>query len=257
MDTLQALVLGVVEGVTEFLPVSSTGHLILASKLMAIPESDFLKSFEVAIQLGAILAALLLYWRSLLLSPQILLRVCVAFLPTAVIGLLLHGFIKRVLLGSDVVVLWSLLIGGIALIVFEQWYGPRQASHSHLKSISLKTAFLIGVGQSLALLPGVSRSAATIVSGLLLGMDRKSTVEFSFLLAIPTMAAATGLDLLSSETGFSASEWTMLSVGFVAAFLVALVAIRWLIRYVSHHTFTPFGIYRIAAAALYALFILR
>ncbi len=257
MTTLQALLLGSIEGITEFLPISSTGHLILASKLLHVEQTEFLKTFEVAIQLGAILAALLLYWRRLFFSWQTFLRVSVAFIPTAVIGLLLHGFIKRVLLGNDIVVVFALAGGGIALILFEQWYKPRQHSHSHIAQLPLPSAALVGCGQSLALLPGISRAAATIVSGLLLGMDRKTVVEFSFLLAIPTMAAATGLDLLSSTTGFSPDEWITLATGFLAAFVVALLAIRWLLHFIAHHSFTPFGVYRIVAALLYAAVMLR
>lgn len=257
MTFLDALLLGLVEGVTEFLPISSTGHLILTSHVLALPQTAFLKTFEVVIQLGAILAALLLYAGTLLRSSAVTLRVAVAFVPTAVIGLLLHDVIKTVFLASDLIVVWALAVGGVVLIVFEQWYKRPPSAHTDLARLPLLTAVLIGVGQSLALLPGVSRAAATIIAGLLLGMDRKAVVEFSFLLAIPTMAAATGLDLLTSKAGFSAQEMLLLATGFLTAFVVALLAIRWLIAYIQHHSFTAFGIYRILLAGVYAVFLLR
>lgn len=256
MTLMDAVVLGAVEGIAEFLPISSTGHLILAEHLLGLPQTEFLKSFSVAVQLGAILAAAALYAKTLLTSWQILLRVGIAFLPTAAIGLLLHDVIRAVFLGNDAVVTAALAGGGVALIAFERWYRPPPTAHGVSARMPLANAFLIGLGQSLALLPGVSRSAATVVAGLLLGMDRKAVVEFSFLLAIPTMAAATGLDLLTSRAGFTGQEWGLLAVGTCVAFGVALVAIRWLLSYVQHHTFTAFGVYRIALAAVYAVFFL-
>lgn len=256
MTFFDAVVLGVVEGISEFLPISSTGHLILASHLLGIEQTEFLKTFDIVIQLGAILAALLLYGKTLLTSWQVTLRVAVAFVPTAIIGLLLHDLVKSVFLESDLIVVMALALGGAFLIGFEHFYRRPPSAHTDLRRIPVPNALLIGVGQSLAMLPGVSRSAATVVSGLLLGMDRKAVVEFSFLLAIPTMAAATGLDLLKSQAGFTRQEFLLLAAGFVTAFAVALVAIRWLLSYVQHHTFTAFGVYRLALAAVYALFFL-
>lgn len=257
MTFLDAFILGMVEGVSEFLPISSTGHLILTSHFLGLEQTEFVKSFEVAIQLGAILAALALYAKTLFSSWQTMWRVGLAFIPTAILGLLFHDLIKEVFLESALIVVVALAAGGVLLIGFEQWYKRPPSAHADLARIPPKNAVLIGVGQSLALLPGVSRSAATIVTGLLLGMDRKAVVEFSFLLAVPTMAAATGLDLLKSETGFSAEEFRLLAVGFVTAFIVALLAIRWLLSYVQRHTFTTFGVYRIALAFVYAMFFLR
>lgn len=247
MDILHAVILGMVEGVTEFLPVSSTGHLILASKLLGLPETEFLKSFEISIQLGAILAVVALYWRKLLLDWEIMKRLIAAFMPTAVIGFLLYKTIK-LWLGSETIVLWSLFLGGVALIVFELWHTERPDAHDDIATIPYRTAVILGLFQSIAMIPGVSRSGATIIGGLLLGLRRATIVEFSFLLAVPTMAAATGLDLFRHVSSFTAADGDALLAGFVVSFLVAWASIVWLLRFVRTHTFIPFGIYRIAIA---------
>lgn len=257
MDFLDSLVLGVIEGITEFLPISSTGHLILGETLLKIPQTEFLKSFTVIIQLGAILSVVVLYWNRLFIERTVWKKIIVAFLPTAAVGYALYGIIKNALLGNDAIVVLALFLGGIALIVFELWYREKQnegKAESH--ELSYRQAFIVGLAQSLAVIPGVSRSAATIVGGLALGVSRKAIVEFSFFLAVPTMAAATSLDLLKSSFVFSGGEWLMLALGFVVSFLVALWAIRFLLRFVANHTFIPFGIYRIAAAALFFLFVI-
>jgi undecaprenyl-diphosphatase len=246
MDIFHAIVLGVVEGVTEFLPVSSTGHLILASQLLHVPETEFLKTFEIAIQLGAILSVVALYWRKLL-QFEVMKRVAVAFLPAAVIGLVLYKAVKA-LLGSETTVLWALLLGGVFLIAFEYWHTEKDDAHEEIETLPYKTALLIGLFQSLAMVPGVSRSGATIVGGLLLGLKRTTIAEFSFLLAVPTMAAATGLDLIKNFESFSSDQFGVLAAGFVMAFVVALGAIKFLLRYVKTRTFAPFGVYRILLA---------
>lgn len=259
MTALHALILGIVEGISEFLPISSTGHLILTSRLLGLPESEFLKSFEIAIQLGAILAVCIVYWRTLLQNKgTTLLKVGVAVLPTAVIGFALHGFIKTYLLGSVPTVLWSLFLGGVFLIGFERWYVKNHESRitnheSDLGSISYKQAISLGIFQSIAIIPGVSRSAATIVGGLLMGINRRTIVDFSFLLAIPTMAAATAYDLLKSYDEFSASDGLNLGIGFVVSFVVALMSIRWLLLYIQTHSFQAFGVYRILIALVFGL----
>lgn len=255
MTILESIILGVVEGLTEFLPVSSTGHLILASDLLGIPSSEFLKSFEIAIQLGAILAVVALYWRSFL-DLEVLKRVIVAFIPTGIIGLALYGFAKEYLLDNTQVVLWALLLGGVALIVFELMHKEKEDARQDVKSISYMQSFWIGVCQALAIIPGVSRSAATILGGLFLGVGRVAIVEFSFLLAVPVMFAATGLDLYKSAGSFSADNFTALAVGFVVSFVVAIASIRFLLKYVRNHTFIPFGVYRIVLALLFFLVIL-
>lgn len=257
MDLWQTILMGIVEGITEFLPISSTGHLILTSRLLNIPQSDFLSSFQIAIQLGAILAVVLLYARSLILEWEILKRVMAAFIPTAVIGLTFYKVIKQYLMGSELVVAWALLIGGIILIIFEFFYKEKETSLGEISALSYKQAVLIGVFQSFAMVPGVSRSAATIIGGLSLGLKRKTIVEFSFLLAVPTMVAATGLDIIKSAAEFSADQIGLLAVGFVAAFLVAVVSIKFLLYFIKNHNFVVFGIYRIVIALLFLILWMR
>lgn len=256
MTLLDGLVLGIIEGITEFLPISSTGHLILAGKLLGIPDSDFYKTFEIAIQLGAILSVVVLYWRSFL-DLEIVKRLVVAFIPTGIIGLLLHGVAKKYLLGNEFVVLGALFLGGIVLIVFERFYRHGDETVQSVHAITYKQAAFMGFFQSLAIVPGVSRSAATIVGGLLTsGMSRITIVEFSFLLAVPTMFAATGLDVIKSASLFSNVNLGILSVGFITSFLVALFGIKFLLDYVRKNSFTAFGIYRIVIALLFFLFLL-
>ncbi len=258
MSWLDALILGIVEGITEFLPVSSTGHLILTSTLLGLPSTEFLKSFEIAIQLGAILAVVCLYWRSFL-DVSILKKLLVGFIPTAAIGLALYKVIKTYLLGNPAIVLWALALGGVALIVFELLHKekPRQGEgEDAISDITLWQSFCVGLFQAVAVIPGVSRSAATIMGGLLIGVRRSAIVQFSFLLAVPTMAAATGLDMLKSASLFSFSQAGVLAVGFISAFVVALFSMRFLLRFVRTHTFIPFGIYRIGAAILFFLIIM-
>ena len=245
--------MGIVEGITEFLPISSTGHLILTSRLLNIAQSSFLSSFEIAIQLGAILAVVLLYWRSLILEKEVLKRVIAAFIPTAVIGLIFYKAIKHVLMGSELVVVWSLLIGGVILIVFELFYRERKDSLEDISALSYKQAVLIGIFQSFAMVPGVSRSAATIIGGLSLGLRRKTIVEFSFLLAVPTMAAAAGLDIVKNAASFSADQIGLLTIGFLVAFFIAIIIIKFLLYFIKNHNFIVFGIYRVAVAVLFLM----
>jgi undecaprenyl-diphosphatase len=251
MTIWQTMILGVIEGLTEFLPVSSTGHLILASRLLDIEESGFLSSFNIAIQLGAILAVVLLYWRRLLLDAQVFKRVAAAFIPTAVIGFVLYKFVKQVLLQSEMVVVWALALGGIVLIAFELFYQEKDHSVGEIAGLSYPQAVAIGVFQSFAMIPGVSRSAATIIGGLALGLKRKTIVEFSFLLAIPTMAAATGWDMLKSASAFSSDQFGVLGLGFVISFFVALASVKFLLYFIKNHNFVVFGLYRMAAAGLF------
>ena len=255
MTIFHVIVLGVVEGFTEFLPISSTAHLVLVSELFRLGQSEIVRTFEIAIQSGAMLAVLVFYWRKFL-EWEMLKRIAVAFIPTAIIGLLLYKVVKQYLLGSTTVVLWSLLIGGIALIMFERYQKGRESRIQDIENISYKQAFTIGLFQSLAIVPGVSRSAATIVGGLLLGISRSAIVEFSFLLAVPTMAAATGLDLLKSYHTLASGSFGLLAVGFVTAFVSAFIAIKFLISYIQKHTFTPFGVYRVMLALVFLTFLI-
>lgn len=250
MSIFYAFILGIIEGITEFLPISSTGHLILTADLLNIPISEFLKTFEISIQLGAILSVLVLYWKRLIVDKKLISKVVLAFLPTAVIGLIFYSFIKNVLLENNQVVLWSLFLGGIILLVYERWIRT-PISGIDLNSITYKQSFLIGLFQSVSIIPGVSRAAATILGGLLVGLNRSTIVEFSFLLAIPTMGAATVLDLSKSADSFSSSQFGVLAVGFITAFFVSMVTIKWLLKYIQTHNFKIFGLYRIAVALLF------
>ena len=254
MTFFDAAILGLVEGITEFLPISSTAHLMFASDILGLAQTAFVKSFEVAIQLGAILAVVVLYWRKFL-EVETIKKVAVAFVPTAIIGATLYPVIKNALIGNTLVALAALFAGGVFLIVFERWHLARPATEP--RELTYKEALLVGTAQAIAVIPGVSRSAATIVGGLALGINRQTIVEFSFLLAAPTMAAATALDLYKNAGEFSHANWGALLVGFVVSFVVALAAIKWLLRFVKTHDFTGFGIYRIVAALLFALLLLR
>jgi len=251
MTFLQACILGLVEGITEFLPISSTGHLIVTSRLLGVTDGEFARSFDIAIQLGAIFAVVMLYARTLVLNWKVLTRVFAAFIPTATLGLIFYKTIKHFLLGSETVVIVSLFLGGVFLIFFEKAIASKPVSKTSLESISFRQAVLVGLFQSISMIPGVSRAAATIVGGLWLGLPRKTIVEFSFLLAVPTMLAATALDLLKTEIAWTPRETGLLATGILVSFFVAMIAIRFLLRFIQKHDFKPFGYYRIAAACLF------
>lgn len=256
MEYFQAIVLSVVEGLTEFLPISSTGHLVLAADILNISQTDFVKSFEIIIQLGAIAAVVFLYGKTFLTSKRVSLRILTAFLPTALLGFFLYRYIKSFLIGNMGITLLALFFGGIALIFLELFHKEREQHVKKIEDLSLKQSFLIGVCQSLSMVPGVSRAAATILGGLFVGANRKTSVEFSFLLAVPTMLAASGLDIIKSEFAFSQREYFLLATGFVGSFLVAIVAIKFLLRFIQNHTFISFGIYRILLALLFWIFLI-
>lgn len=256
MNIFEATFLSIIEGFTEFLPISSTGHLLLASKLLNIPQTEFVKSFEIIIQLGAILAILVLYWKKLIGNFKLWKNILVAFLPTAIIGLLFYKIIKEVLFENILITVFALLIGGILLIVVEKLYREKDEHVDSLEKLTLKQSFLIGVAQSVSIIPGTSRAAATIIGGLLVGTKRKVAVEFSFLLAIPTMMAATGLDLIKSNFEFNYQEILILLVGLIGSFITALLVVKWFIKFIQTNSFIPFGIYRIVLAVIYLLLFL-
>jgi undecaprenyl-diphosphatase len=254
LDLLSAVILAVIEGLTEFLPVSSTGHVILAATLLNVAETPFVKSFELALEFGSILAVVVLYWR-LFLDFEILKRLIVAFIPTGIVGVLIYPFFKNVLFGNDQVVLWALLLGGVFIILFE-WRYQQRGEIQEMAKIPYVHCLIIGAFQSISVIPGVSRSAPTIMGGLALGMKRETIVLFSFLLAVPTMVAASGYDLLMSYNEFSSGQISLLLVGFVASFLVALPAIKLFLGYVRKHSFIPFGVYRIVVVMLFFFFVI-
>lgn len=253
MNLIQTLILSIVEGITEFLPISSTGHMILASKLLKIPQTEFVKSFEIIIQLGAILAVVVIYFKKLVLSFnwELYKNIVLAFLPTIFFGLFAYDYIKRYLIGNSVVVIWSLLIGGVVMLLFERFHKLSTKPYT-LSPIRYLT---IGLFQVLSMIPGVSRAFATIFGGMVVGMKREEATEFSFFLAIPTMAAATVLDLVHTDM----SVWTgpninTLAIGFIGSFLTAYVAVKWLIKFVQKNNFNIFGWYRIILALLFFAF---
>lgn len=253
MTGFDAVVLGIVEGLTEFLPVSSTGHLILASELLHLPQSDSHKVFEVAIQLGAILAVACLYRRRLTLRSNLLVKLAVGFFPTGTIGFLLYKAVKHLFDPSVVSV--SLIVGGIAFLVVERYLKDHRPATLDVADVSYRTAFTVGLVQCLAMVPGVSRSGATIIGGLLCGMNRSAAAEFSFLLALPTMLAATCYDVYKNVAAFRGGDWDNLMIGFAVSFVFSIVGIKVLVRFVASHTFIPFGLYRIAAGAFFLIFI--
>ncbi len=261
-----AIILGIVEGLTEFIPVSSTGHLIVVGNLLRF-EGEKASTFEVAIQLGAILSVVVLYWdRFLGLIPckenpiprsgsalegwSGLWRIGLATVPALIVGYLAHDFIKAHLF-TPAAVAWALAVGGIGILIAERFV-LRRFSRS-LDTLTLRQALGIGLFQTLSLWPGTSRSAATIVGGLLLGLDRKGAAEFSFLIAVPIMVAATGYDVLKMTGAFTSEDVAQLVVGFIVSFIVALMAIPSFIRILSRWSLAPFAWYRIVAAPAFYL----
>ncbi len=244
MTVLDAVILGIVEGLTEFLPVSSTGHLILASTLLGIPQSDFNKTFEIVIQLGAILSVVFLYFNRIKNDFELWKRIIAAFIPTGIIGFVLYKIIKQYLFNPHIVVA-SLIIGGILIIIIENSMKKKTQTIKDMSKLSYMKAFFIGTVQALSVIPGTSRSAATIIGGLFAGLDRKTAVEFSFLLAIPTMFAATGYDLYKSGFALNSSQWHLVAIGFVVAFFSAIIAVKSFIAFISRFTLVSFGVYRI------------
>jgi undecaprenyl-diphosphatase len=252
-DWISAVVLGVIEGLTEFIPVSSTGMMLLAKKAMGLPDG-FWDTFAVMIQLGAILAVVVLYFRKLMAqvvrlpsdpdARRFALSVIVAFAPAVVLGLALHDFIKTVLFDSPWVQCVSLIAGGLVLLVIDR-LAPPPADHDPMR-LPLWKSLVIGLFQCLAMLPGVSRSGATIVGSMLMRVEKRAAAEFSFFLAIPTMAGAFALDAWKSRDQLTAATVPLIAIGFVVAFVVALVVIRAMLAIVTRRGFAPFGWFRIA-----------
>lgn len=249
MTVVQAILLAIIEGLTEFLPVSSTGHMIIGSAAMGIATEPFVKVFTVAIQFGAILSVLVLYWRRFLQNFQFYVKLFVAFLPAVVFGLLLKKQIDS-LLEDVAVVAVALIAGGIVFLFLDGYFKKRSLAQTSVDDITLPGALKIGLFQVISMIPGVSRSAATIIGGLTQGLSPTTAAEFSFFLAVPTMFAATCKslwDYLHDDGGsFSQHELLLLGIGNVVAFAVAFLAIRSFIRFLTTHGFKAFGYYRIA-----------
>lgn len=261
MSFFEAFLLGVIEGLTEFLPISSTGHMVLTSWALGIAHDPFVKSFEVIIQAGAIATVVIMYWRRFLPNLSFYKKIFIAFVPTAIIGFLLKDFVD-LWLGNVALVAWALILGGFFLIWLDR--SPRFRTTSlegrGVDDLSWKDCFWLGVIQCFALVPGVSRSGATISGGLILGMSRREAAEFSFFLAVPTMAAATCYKLFKlyrSPEVFGAEEMQLLAVGFVTALIVAGLAIKAFLGLLQRFGFAAFGWYRVILGVGILLLLLR
>jgi len=253
MTLTQSIIIAIIEGLTEFLPVSSTGHMILASAAMNIHEDEFVKTFEIFIQLGAILAIALMYIKRFFQGINIYLKLLAAFIPTAIIGLLAYDYIKAYLF-NPIVVAVSLIIGGIVLIFIDKKVVNSETNVEEVENMTYKSAFFIGLFQCLSMVPGTSRAAATIIGGVFNGLNKKQATEFSFLLAVPTMMAASGYDLLKTDLAFTNQQLSLLGVGTVVAFITAWIAVKIFLKFVSNHGFTAFGYYRIIIGILFLIF---
>lgn len=251
MTFFHAFILGIVEGVTEFLPVSSTAHIVLASKLLGLVETEFLKSFTIIIQLGAILAVCVLFFKLVWeRKNELIPRVLAAFIPTVVIGFVLYKVIKGYLIGNIFISGIALVAGGIVFLVLEYWWLPRNTKPALSSYPNIAESAGFGLAQALAVIPGVSRSGTLIVYGLLRGYSREIVITFAFLLAVPTMLAASVYDLYKTSAMFTPLEWQLLIVGFVVSFFVAYAVSKWFIRYISKNTFKLFGWYRIVVGSI-------
>ncbi|PXF30990.1 UDP pyrophosphate phosphatase [Pokkaliibacter plantistimulans] len=252
MDILQALVLGLVEGITEFLPISSTGHLIIASQWLGMDQNAENKAFEVIIQLAAILAVTANYADKFTFRHvELWKKVILAFIPVGAVGFLFSKQIKA--LFSPEIVAIMFIVGGIVFLIVERFYKEERATVTDVENLSYKQALWIGIAQVFALIPGTSRAGSTIIGAMLVGLSRKASAEFSFLLALPVMLAASGYDLLKHYHEFAGESFMPLLVGFIVAFISAYIVMKLFIRFLAHFTFVAFGIYRILFGALLLL----
>jgi undecaprenyl-diphosphatase len=249
MSLIESIILAIIEGITEFLPISSTGHMIIGSSLMGIASDPFTKMFTVAIQLGAILSVVVLYWKRFFQSLDFYFKLIVAFIPAAIFGFLFNDYIDNLLERVDVVG-YTLIIGGIIFLFIDKIFEPNKDSE---QEVNYPIAFKIGFFQCIAMIPGVSRSAATIIGGLTQKLNKKTAAEFSFFLAVPTMFAATVLSFYKfykQGGSFGSNEITLLAVGNVVAFIVGVIAIKSFITFLTRHGFKVFGYYRIILGAI-------
>lgn len=262
MNIIQATIFGIVEGITEFLPISSTAHLDITRLLLGIPATDFVKSFEITIQLGAILAVVFLYHKKIFNFsrtkygiPVFWKNIIIAFIPTGIIGFILYKLIKDYLLGNTMLIAITLILGGIFIILFERKYQNKikENQKQDVEALSTKELLVMGTVQALAVVPGVSRSLSVIISGRMMGLSKSLVAEFSFLLAIPTMLSATIYDLYKSGFDFSCDDWAALFIGFVVSFVIAFFVIKWLINYIQNNSFEIFGWYRVILGLLLLL----
>ena len=253
MNLLDAFIIGIVEGITEFLPISSTGHMIVAAEFLSIAQTDAVKSFEVIIQVGAIAAILVLYGQTVCRNKDLLGKVLVSSIPVGIVGLLFAEQIKS--LFSVSVVAWAFIIGGIVFLLVETFHKKKfQEPFSETADITYKNVAWVALAQVLSLIPGTSRSGATIIGGMLGGLDRKTATEFSFLTAVPVMIAVTAYDLQTYTNALTENGVAILIVGLVTSFVVAYFSVKFLLHFVKNYTFKVFGWYRIVVGALLLIF---
>lgn len=255
MTIIQSFILGIIEGLTEFLPISSTGHLVLAQQILAIEQSDFLATFDIAIQVGAICAVIAYYFEDLW-NFELIKKLIIGFIPTGLVGLLVFKYIKA-LLANPFIVVVTLFVGGIIILLAEKWYKEKIRDVGIVGHIGYKEAFLLGLCQTLAIIPGTSRSGAMIVGGMFMRLERKALTEFTFLLAVPTMITATAYSIYKHpETITHATNLSLLATGTVTSFVVALVVIKVFLNYIRTRSFSVFGYYRILLAIVSLGFLL-
>jgi undecaprenyl-diphosphatase len=245
MHLFQAIIIAIVEGITEFMPISSTGHMIIVQKLLGIEPNSFVKLFTINIQFGAVLSVIVLYWERFIQTFDFYIKLFVAFLPAAILGFLLSGYIDK-MLESVLVVAISLVVGGVFLLFIDSWFNKP----SENQKISFTKALIIGFFQTIAMIPGVSRSAATIVGGLMQKLSRKNATEFSFFLAVPTIFAAAVYEMIKSYNSIQLQHINLLIIGNVVAFLVAMLAIKGFISFFTKHGFKVFAYYRIIVGVI-------
>lgn len=253
MNLIDSLLLGIVEGVTEFLPISSTAHLIISSKLLNIPQSEFQKFFEVFIQSGAIMAVVFMYFNFAVKNVDLMKKVIISFIPTAIIGLLLHKIIKGVFFESYGLIMGSLFVVGALFIVVEYLVSKNKIKLTKsMKDLSFADALMVGLGQSLAVVPGVSRAGIVMLTMMVKGYNRKEAAVYSFLLAVPTILAAAGFDLIKVDFKILSdpNNLLLLTVGFITSFVTAYISVKWLINFLKKETLTGFGIYRILSSII-------
>ncbi|RAX58145.1 undecaprenyl-diphosphatase UppP [Helicobacter monodelphidis] len=249
MDIYHSMILGFVEGLTEFLPISSTAHMLTTAHLLDIDQQhNLFKNFVVVVQLGSILAVLVLFWQRFVSGLSFLSKLAIAFFPTGTVGFLFSDFLEKILTSG--IIPYTLILGGFIFIIVEYLHRNKIYAIQDINSISYKQAFIIGCFQSLAMIPGVSRSGATIIGGLLLGFNRGTAAEFSFLLAFPTMLIASSYSIFKHHEAISIEYIEVLLVGMLVSFISALFAIKFFLNFISKFSFIPFGIYRILLGIL-------
>lgn len=252
MTIFDSIILGIVEGITEYLPVSSTAHLFLTGQMLGLEQDDFTTAYEIIIQMAPIFSVMLIYWARLFQSKELWMKLIIAFIPTGAVGFLFHDQIEAMFSTNSTVAL--MIITGIAFLLIEYFYREKDHHASDLEDVTIKQSIYIGLFQVLALVPGVSRSGSTILGAMLVGLKRDVAMSFSFLLAIPTMGAASGYMLLKEYSNLSMEHFWLLAVGFVVSFVVGWVAVKTFLAIVARYSFTPFGIYLVASGLLFGIF---